>query len=186
MIRKALLVALLSLLWVGSADAIIDFGDPIESGSWGQRFYGDVGNDRYEFFRVDWISGSFFSTSGLHGRESVMHNFTHDWSAGWSHATSASAYGPTPTDGNDVYFDIYFEDPKSNPTSFYFHAYDASDNIVDEATASWSGSSWSFISSADWHPPQPRMDPIPEPTTLLLLGLGMVSMFAVRRIRRSK
>jgi len=172
--RIAVLVTVASL--VGCFTPAMAFwyvGDPIEGGSWGQRFE-ESGVGPFDYVRCDWVSGNMFRVPN------VFLNFTSG--SNWipiHHSTQmADATGPART---TLQWDIYFQGSKSDPLSFKFAAYNGEDTWRESVLASWSGSRWSYVSldQNEWDP-----GVAPEPSALLLLGAGLGVVGLVCRLRR--
>jgi len=176
----ALLAAAVLTIAPTSSQAAIFQSGPAEGGSWSVNLIQGttelwLGNlvGPYDYVRADWVSGATFEAP-----------FFRNMSNGWS----AQAFGQTDTFGSATgpssgfSFDVFFNDPIQNTTFRYF-VYDG--NTLKQAQEITVGSV-GFISasdlSADTAPG--RFDPVPEPGSILLVGLGL--MGAVRTMRKRR
>jgi len=161
-----------------SARAILVIGDPIEGGSWAQRFILDVsaGTHMEAFMRSP--APDAFEAPG----------FANPSVGGWTTWMIGSSILQILASGNlakNMQFDIRFAGSRSNPLVFDFYEWNAVGVVVDKARASWSGSGWSFSGNCA---PAPSPTPIPEPTTmiagaLLLLPFGASTVRFFRKQR---
>jgi hypothetical protein len=160
------LLALISMPRTSSAN-LIGVGDPLEDGSWGQRFEESGAGffDRMEIinnFGPDFESPAFrnFSQSG--------------WQFDYDYALHASVLGPST---NSMQFDIYFIG-NTAPVSFFFLAWNG-ETLAEAALATYNRG-WSFrLASPD--EVNSRRTAVPEPTTMFLFGSGLVGFVVLRK-----
>jgi len=156
------------LLIAGSASAtLVPVGDPLDTGSWGQRF-NESGVGYYDYMEVFWISGGPFE-------DPAFANFS---VSGWaqtgenSGGTVATADGPQVT---SMDFDISFQGSQASPLAFTFQAW-RGNTWLEAANASWNGSGWSIVAGS-------KLPRAPEPISMVMLGCVGAGMFVARKLR---
>jgi hypothetical protein len=178
-IRKTILMLALGMLvclpGMASAD-LISTGDPMEIGSWAQRFQENgVGTyDTMEFFIVS--GATDFEAPGAN-------NFS---SSGWTGTVINPDYArATGSDKTDMQFDVRWTSAQSVPFRMDFLAWDGS--ILKEAVhADWSGGGWSFTGFALTQDYQDaNFSRVPLPPTALLMGVGLLGMVGLGWRRRT-
>ena len=158
---------------------LVPIGEPVEGGSWEQRFYEDLGT--YNMVAVKMITSldSFEHTL----IKASLSNFDN---TGWSllyengpkYPTIASAQGPLAGNGpiqGWLYFDIQFAGSKSgNPLTFEFASYKNS-VLNSAATCTWTPGSWAIINYGASPPSSFSLkyyEVVPVPAAVLLGILG--------------
>jgi hypothetical protein len=166
------LIGMFLMLCIGTANAtVIEIGDTLELGSWGQQFnetgVGDY--NKMEAFMVS--SGDFFEPTGFE-------DFNQ---SGWTGSLIDDDYIlATGSNQTNMNFNIHFGGDQSDPLEFVFLAW-LDDTLLESALASWNGSAWSFGTYQGNVYDLDRSAPVPEPATMILFGLGLLGLAGVSR-----
>jgi hypothetical protein len=171
-----------ALFGLGTAHATTsDVGTPFAGNSWDQAWYENgVGNNNQTQpitqIQMEWVSGSQFdgSTPGIF----AFSNTT--WSQTFDNGTRLIADGNSFYPQN-LYFTTAFQDPEVN-TTFYYQGYNGN-ILVDSCEVTWNGTSWT-VTNVSYTPGFLDPAPTPEPSTLLLVGPGLVGLAASRKRSR--
>jgi hypothetical protein len=165
--------------FVASSDAVLIVGDPVDGGSWTQRFH-ESGVGAFDAMGVFMRSpGSFFEYPGFS-------NFN---KSGWSVENFPSGTATTVIASGTQYtsldFDIKFYGSKSDPLTFDFVAWYGTETL-EVAKAEWTGRKWNIGASSNTYD-RPTSAAVPEPATMLLLGSGLVGLAGLgrKKLRRS-
>lgn len=170
------LVLAICLPGIAAAD-LIDFGDPIEIGSWAQAF-NESGVGSFDAMEVFMVSGaSDFNPPGFS-------NFS---GAGWSGDVINPDYAvATGTAQTNMNFNIRFTSNQSTPFAFDFLAWEGGvfGTLKEAAHAVWTGSSWNI--TAITNPDINGYNRVPIPGALVLLGSGLLGLAGLgwRRSRK--
>lgn len=174
-----LLAALVSI--VPARAALIPLGDIGLGNSWKQRF------SATNLYNFDTIRLDLVPVVGQSTFEPPV--FKNSFSnSGWgelpgSSASFAMSMGPD-TQANA--FDLWFTDLPANGVTFKYAAYDGA-TWRDSALLRFQNSSWQQIqlNPEQWDPGTIQaVTPVPEPASLLLLGLGLAGVGAARKFRK--
>ena len=111
-------------------------GEPIEGGSWGQRFAENAGG--YDHVQMWLVSGPAF-----HDGDAIAAFSSNGWSQLYNSTTRVIAEGPAAT---NMQFTIYFAGDRSVPFSFCWQAWN-NGTLVNAAEVSWTGSAWAITNS---------------------------------------
>ncbi len=147
--------------------ALTSAGEGTITGSWAQRF-NESGVGQFNTMEFFMISGPAFATDA----------------PAFSGATDSSWKGSQPNPmyllatGNttsDLTFNLDFSGSQITPFAFDFFAYNGGVGTipVDEAKAAWNGSGWTFTSISPDSSAGMDRNSVPEPSILLLLGMGV-------------
>ena len=162
-------LAIISIPNFASA-TLISIGDPFNSNSWNQQFNeSGVGNFNFmEAFMIsadgDFEADGFVSFSSSEWTGKLVSN---------DYITALSVTAAT-----SLNFYIKFAGDQSNPLTFDFLAwYDGT--FLEAARASWNGGGWAIVGIT--YNPANYTRSVPEPTTLLLIGAGLIGLAVARR-----
>ncbi len=183
------LLAVLSLLVVLciSTSAVADIatlGDAYEVGSWAQRF-DESGVGPYDHMQFLWVAPlpTVPAPSGP-GFEKIV-NFSQP--ALWNTYVSSDASKVIASTKSGTVtaqqFDLWFLSPAGTKPAaqFQFQAFNGT-RCVENVLAKWNGS-WQFIAQSTQG--QTRQTAVPEPISMVLGSLGLVSVAGFRRLRKS-
>jgi hypothetical protein len=148
---------------------ITTLGNPFAIGSWAQAFQ-ETGVGNFNFMEAFMISnGDAFEALGF------VNFSAGGWSGSLVRADYIKAQG---SDLNLMQFDIKFAGFQSDPLIFDFLAWNGT-TLLEAARAVWDGSNWSFAAA----PAGENYDrtAVPEPTTLMLLGVGLIGLAVSRK-----
>ena len=175
-----LLLGGLSLGAVTVADAsFINVGEPLPSTSWVQRFEAvtDDPGATFDSFSLDLLTDGGagpFESPWLTNFDATSWNI-----AGTPEATAVEAGGPAAA---TLAFDVHFDGDMSSPVSFFFTSY-SGDQGLERVLAQWNGEQWNFLAA---NLNDTAGEPVPEPATLLLSGLGLAMAAGGRLARRRR
>jgi len=156
----------------GTAGAtLVSVGDPVEGGSWRQRFQED-GVGLFNHMQAKITSADKWETPG----------FRNPSVTGWTSTNNDTILVMNGPAVNVMQFDFYWKDP--SPVTFVFQAWGLRNNVetlLEEATATNNPGYWLITgTSSGWQYQQP----IPEPLTLLVVGSAVAGIGAYIRKRR--
>lgn len=175
----ALCLAFLLSISTFSFATILPMGDPLTIGSW-QQYFNESGVGLFDHMEVFIISGN---TDLLNP---PMYAFTQ---SGWGSSLINPDYGLAssliPTSNMNFY--IGFTAAQSIPFTFRFLAWRGGifGTLLDHANAYWSGGGWNITNASD-DPHNYNRSPIPEPSSVLLLGFGLIGIASIRFLKRRK
>jgi hypothetical protein len=174
--KRVLLVLCVAVLSVSviPTQAVVFIDGPWEGESWRARF-GEGWGLTFDFLRVDWQSGNKFEPA-------VFRNFSHDdgsWGPVWDYDYSAAYAGNADT---YIEWDWHFAGSSSQPVHFKYAAYH--NGVLQLAQYVHWNPGWDYPVIHDWDPGLNPPPPIPEPASILTLGLGLIVGAGVYRRRR--
>jgi len=148
--------------------AFADFtpvGEPVEGNSWTQRFYSEayaMDHFQMKMLTPDVLRAPTFTWFGVGG-----------WSETYNDGEIAIAEGPRVV--GRLYFDLTFNDPKSNSFTFYLQGYDGTSlNAIDDNWITWTGSGWLIGAPSGWN--TGLIAPVPAGVLLGMLGLSVAGL----------
>lgn len=149
---------------------VLPVGAPFSIGSWSQQF-NESGVGSFNQIAVWSLSGDIFEAPA----------FTAFSASGWTSydpsASNAFAFGP---DNSNLNFNINFVGTSATPLSFLFMA--SQDLTAKEwAFASWNNGWTIRAATGEEIGNKGPTTPVPEPTTILLLGMGALGLFGLKK-----
>jgi len=149
---------------------LIAEGDPIEGNSWYQAFE-ESGAGNFDTVEAFMITGDPFLDPPFTGYSQA------GWDTDLVNPNYALGWGPTTTNLN---WTFGFSGAKSDPLSFAFFAWEG-DIFREAALAAWTGSGWNISALSQASRANYPERPVPEPTTILLLGTGFAGLVGFGR-----
>jgi hypothetical protein len=143
-----------------SSATLMYTGDPVEGGSWTQRFY-ETGVGSFDTMEIFMMTDDEFEPPGFSDFD------ISGWTSNFIRSDYVYASG---TPNTLLYFNIRFDGVSSDSLIFDFIAWKdgISDSPLEVAEAKWTGSNW-IITGKDYDPSLYNRS-IPEPGILFLLG----------------
>lgn len=176
-IGVALSAGLLALA-VPAQAGLVALGDPIPDNSWIQSFqlsFVPSSYDGFDAFDVEILTDA--GGGPLEGPNYLSNFSVAGWSQGAASSTNAEAFGSTV---ETLAFDVHFEGEMDLGVSFALSSYDG--GVLNErVVALWTGSNWFYQTDYLRDDPAGGGDPVPEPATLALTGLGLTIAAGLRR-----
>jgi hypothetical protein len=163
---------------------LIALGDPIPDNSWIQSFQLSFEPSSYDGFDSFEITILTDGGGGPFESPNYITNFSvGGWSLDSGSSTFASASAGSLTE--TLQFDVYFEGDMDLGVSFALSSYDG--GVLNETVqALWTGHNWFYQTDYLRDDPAGGGDPVPEPTTIALTGLGLTLVAGMRRRRRTR
>lgn len=181
-ITKISFVGMLFALACSTATAdLFPMGDPMEGGSWGQRF-GYRGSELIDRLAVKIGAGGPFEANVLREFFPTSLGWSSVFEWGDPHPTIAGASG---TATQNLSLEVWFVPDIPEAVTIEFNTYSPGENLpLERFRAVYDGSAW-FVGSGDWYAPWDEIIHVPAPGAALLgaMGLGLVA-WARRRLAR--
>jgi len=169
------------LLAAPAQAGLVALGDPIPDNSWIQSFqlsFVPSSYDGFDSFEVELLTDG--GGGPLEGPNHIANFSVGDWSLDSGSALAASASGSMV---ETLQFDLHFQGDMDQGLSFALSSYDGA--VLNETVvALWTGNNWFYQTDYLRDDPAGGGDPVPEPTTLALTGLGLTLAAGLRRKKR--